>query len=134
MSYGTRADGNDEYCRMLETVLNKALHKFCNIVVNNFSEEYLNRYPTKEEKKRYLDVIEKRGFKGCFGSWDCKYFVWDNYPQHQAGSYKGCSSSKTIIIETIINPFTYIWNTCVSKPRLINNINVLDRSDIIESI
>ena len=75
LSYGIGADSNDEYCRMSETVLSKVLHEFDNIVVDNFSKEYLNRYPTEEEKKRYLDVLEKRGFRGCFGSWDCKHFV-----------------------------------------------------------
>ena len=36
---------------MLETVLNEALYKFYNIVVNDFGEECTSRYPTEEEKK-----------------------------------------------------------------------------------
>ena len=68
LSYGVGADGIDECCRISETVQNEILHAFAAIVIENFGNEYFNRYPTQEEKMRYLGMIKRRGFRGCFGS------------------------------------------------------------------
>ena len=133
-SYRTGADSNDEYCRILETISNEGLHEFCSIVVNNISEEHLNRCPTEKEKKRCLDTIEKRGFKGCIDSWDCKYFAQKNCPQRQAGSCEGCKSNKTAIAQTMIYLFSCIQKVHADKPGLLNCIDTLYRSNMIESI
>ena len=80
LSYDIGADGIDEYCRMSETVQNKALNAFVEIVIENFGNKYFNRCSTQEEKMRCLGVIERRGFRGCFGSCDYKLFAWYKCP------------------------------------------------------
>lgn len=134
LSYGIGADGIDEHCRMSETAQNKALHAFAEIVIENFGDEHFNRCPAQEEKMRCLDAMERRGFRGYFGSWDCKHFAWDKCPQRHAGSCKGRSSKKTLVIETLVDPFAYIWHARICEPGSSNDINILDRSDIIESV
>ena len=77
---------------------------------------------------------EKRNFRDYFGSKDCKNFTSDNYPQCEVESYKERSSSKTMMIETIINLFTCTQNSHISEPKLLNNINILNYSDIFKII
>ena len=62
-SYETWVNCNNKHHRILETTLNEALYEFCSIVVDNFSQEYLNRCLTAKEEKRCLDAMEKEIWK-----------------------------------------------------------------------
>ena len=89
IKYGDCAERPDEHLQMSETVCNEAIKEFCRVVVSEFRGKYLNRSATPVEKQRSLDLMKMRGFPGCFGSWDCKHFLWRNFPTRLAGQYKG---------------------------------------------
>ena len=78
--------------------------------------------------------MKKRGFPGCFGSWDCKHFLWRNFPTRLAGQYKGKENGNTVIMEAICDPNLYIWYFNFGHPGSMNDINVLDRSSIVAGI
>ena len=134
IKYGDCADRLDEHLQMSETVCNEAIKAFCRVVVSEFRGEYLNRSPTPAEKQRSIELMKMRGFPGCFGSWDCKHFLWRNCPTRLAGQYKGKEGGNTIIMEAICDPHLYIWYFNFGNPGSMNDINVLDRSSIIAGI
>ena len=78
--------------------------------------------------------MKKRGFPGCFGSWDCKHFLWRNCPTRLAGQYKGKENGNTVIMEAICDPNLYIWYFNFGHPGSMNDINVIDRSSIVAGI
>jgi hypothetical protein len=74
LAYGNCLDGEDEYLRLSESSLHDAVRAFVRIIKQQFGNNYLNRTPTIEEKKRILSINEKRGFPGLFASWDCTHY------------------------------------------------------------
>ena len=93
---------------MSESATSESLKLFCGLVVEKFSG-YLNKCPTATDKTRVLELMERREFPGCFTSWDCKHYFWENCPVALAGQYKGKEGGKTMVMEAICDPFLYIW-------------------------
>jgi hypothetical protein len=62
LAYGTAADAQDKNWEVLETIANNALKSFCEILIQEFGDQYLNKTPTPEQRKRILAVNQKRGF------------------------------------------------------------------------
>jgi hypothetical protein len=87
--------------RSLQIFLNSQKTKmrsfFSKLVVQEFGDEHLNRCPTQEEKQRAMRLMAARGFPGCFSSWDCKYFVWKNYPVRLAGQTQGKGGASSVV-------------------------------------
>ena len=55
-------------------------------VIEVFGPEYL-RPPTIEDKERFLQVGESRGFPRMLGSIDCMHWRWENCPTAWKGRY-----------------------------------------------
>ena len=83
---------------------------------------------------KVLELMGRRGFPGCFGSWDCKHYFWENCPVALAGQHKGKEKGKTIVMEAMCDPFLYIWYFNFGAPGLLNDINILDRSNIVGAL
>ena len=73
LAYGMPADATDEYVKIGESTTIECVKRFCRAVVEIFSEEYL-RAPNANDVARLLEIGEKRGFPGMFGSLD--YMHW----------------------------------------------------------
>ena len=131
--YGNCADRIDEGLQMSETVTNEAVKDFCGLVVKTF-DGYLNKCPSAAAKEKVMGLMAKRGFPGCFASWDCKHYFWSNCPLALAGQYKGKEKGKTFVMEAICDPFLDIWYFNFGFPGSLNDINVLDRSSIVGSL
>ena len=78
--------------------------------------------------------MQKREFPGAFASWDCKHFNRKNYPVCLAGQYKEKEGSKTLILELIYDPDLYLWYIFFGKPGSLNDLNILNKSSIVEAI
>ena len=79
--------------------------------------------------------MKQRGFPGCFGSWDCKYYFWRNCPVALAGQCKGKGSGgKSLVMEALVDPDLYIWYFNFGAPGSLNDINILDRSSIVGAL
>ena len=122
LKYGDSADHFDEHLQLSETESTTTLKHFCSLVVSEFGDQYLNRPPTFEEKNRSINLMKRRGFPGCFASWDCKHYFWKNCPVRLAGSHKGKEKGKTLVMEAICDPELYLWYSHFGEPGSLNDI------------
>ena len=65
----------DMHFRVIEATRNGVLRAFTKIVASNFRKKCFSVCSTQERKKKFLDLIERRGFKEYFGSLDYQYFT-----------------------------------------------------------
>lgn len=136
ISEGTSFDSKDECFQMSETATINAVESYCKLMIQEFGDEYLNRSPTPVEKEKVLKRMAERGFPGAFASWDCKHFVWEGCPMRAHGQHKGhhAGGKKTLILEAISDPNTYIWYTHFGEPGSLNDLNQLNKSNIVAGI
>jgi hypothetical protein len=134
LKYGDNADRLDEHLQISESEAARSLPLFCRLVVDKFKDQYLNQCPSDEDKERSVELMRRRGFPGCFGSWDCKHYLWRNCPKEMSGQYKGKDSAPTLIMEAICDAHMYIWYFHFGEPGSLNDINMLDKSSIVGSI
>ena len=133
ISTGEPYDSLDDKYQMSESELRRTFLPFCRLMKKNFGPRYLNRQPTDDELQRILTINAARGFPGLFASWDCKHFSWSACPRAWSGQFKGKESGNTIVLEAICCPDLYIWQHYFGDPGSLNDINILDKSTIVES-
>ena len=129
IAYGLPADAIDDYVRIGESTAIESLRKFVKAVVQIFGEQYLRR-PNNDDIQRLMDVAEKRGFPGMLGSIDCMHWRWKNCPTAWHGAFSGRYHEPTIILEAIASHDLWIWHAYFGLPGSLNDINVLDRSNL----
>ncbi|CAL2256155.1 unnamed protein product [Prunus armeniaca] len=86
LAYGASADQVDEVARMGKSTTLEALVRFCDVVENLYTRDYLRR-PTPRDLQRLLQKAEARGFPGMIGSIDCMHWQWKNCPTAWQGDY-----------------------------------------------
>ncbi|KAL6552360.1 hypothetical protein OROHE_007724 [Orobanche hederae] len=133
LAYGTAADSVDEYIRIGESTTIESLKRFVKAVVEVFGPEYLRR-PNMEDTTRLLAVAKQRGFPGMLGSIDCMHWKWKNCPTASQGTYTGHVHETTIILEAIASYDLWIWHSFFGLPGSLNDINVLDRSNVFHEL
>jgi len=136
LAYDMPADSLDENLEMSETVVIDSVKEFCQLLVEEFGPQFLNRGPSPEEKTRSIALCKKQGFPGCFASWDCKHHVWKNCPKRLQGQHKGHAfgGKSTLILEAIVDPDLYFWHVFFGEPGSLNDLNVLGKSSIVTSL
>jgi Plant transposon protein len=135
LAYGSSFDATDEHLRLAESTCCESIKDFCSLLVEEFGTYYLNRNPTEVEKSIILKCNNKRGFPGMFASWDCSHFKWNKCPIALHGAYKSrYANSKTIVLECVVDCFLYIWGVNFGNAGSLNDINILDKSNIVQSI
>jgi hypothetical protein len=90
------------------------------------------RPPNKNELKRILLDNANCGFPGCIGSLNFTHWAWKNCPVSLAGTYKGKEKYPTIVMETVATQNWCFWHTFFGTPGALNDLNVLDKSDLFE--
>jgi hypothetical protein len=132
LAYGMPSDAVDEYTRIGAETARVALHEFVDAVVEGFGEEYL-RAPTVDDTKRLLEVNAASGFPGMLGSIDCNNWKWKNCPSGVEGMYKG-GKDKSVVLEAVASHDLWIWHCFFGCPGSMNDINVLQRSPLMDAI
>ncbi|KAF0712136.1 hypothetical protein AaE_012113, partial [Aphanomyces astaci] len=137
LCYDLPADALDEYVGIGEST---AMLSFKYIIVypvsvsrKLLSTEY-ERDPTAMDVQRCLSINAKRGFPGLFGCLDCTHLSWDKFPVAYQGQYQGRSGDRSIIMEAVAGPDLWIWHSYIGLPGSNNDINVLDRSPLVEKL
>ena len=69
-----------------------------------------------------------------FGSLDCMYWMWKKCPTAWQGQFQNKDGCRSVILEAIVDQFTWIWHTFFGLPRGNNDINVLDKSSLMLDI
>jgi hypothetical protein len=102
-------------------------------IIELYEEEFL-RQPNSDD----LAVIEasnsKRGFPGMIGSVDCMHFSWKKCPVAYQGQYKGKEPWPTVVLEAVATEDLRIWHFFFGLPGSLNDINILDRSPLLDRI
>ena len=133
LAYGVRADVTDEYCHIGESTAMELMERFYQAVRAEFGPHYL-RQPTRADFEAQLRINEVRGFPGMFASLDCMHYVWKICPVAWQGDYGDKDSTKSIILEAIVDQCLQIWHVFFGLPGSNNDINVLDRSPLVHNM
>ncbi|XP_056866663.1 uncharacterized protein LOC130512572 [Raphanus sativus] len=133
LAYGQSGDTYDEYLRLGESTALLCLEKFNEAIIQLFGDEYL-RKPTPADLQRLLDIGEVRGFPGMIGSIDCMHWEWKNCPRSWRGQYTRGHGKPTIVLEAVASQDLWIWHAFFGLPGTLNDINVLDRSQVFSDI
>jgi hypothetical protein len=100
IAYGVSADYTDYYHRTGEDTTTETVCRFAMMIIKLFGPTYL-RAPNEDDTKRLMGMNEKRGWPEMFGSVDCMYWTWKNYPKAWHGQYRGKSKDATIVLEAV---------------------------------
>lgn len=133
LAYGTSADAQDEYLRIAESTAIETLKRFCMGVIQAFKSRYQRR-PTPEDVERILEVNAHRGFPGMLGSLDCMHWEWKNCPKAWKGAYTGKEGTPSLVLEVVATQDLWIWHSFFGLPGSLNDINVLDRSNLFQDL
>lgn len=68
------------------------------------------------------------------GSIDCMHWTWQNCPVAWYGVYKGKPKKATVILEAVASKNLWIWHAFFGVPGSNNDLNVLDRSPVLDGI
>ena len=133
LAYGIPADLVDDHLAMGESQAIMCVKRFAVGIVQVFGEEYL-RSPTAEDAARLLAMNKARGFPGMLGSIDCMHWSWKNCPKAWHGQFHGQKKGSTIILEAVADQETWIWHAFFGMPGSLNDINVVNRSPLMNKI
>ena len=73
LAYGIPADATDEYVKIGESTTIESMKRFCQAIVEIFTEQYL-RSPNAVDIARLLYISAQRGFLEILGSLDCMHW------------------------------------------------------------
>ncbi|XP_019107974.1 uncharacterized protein LOC104906664 [Beta vulgaris subsp. vulgaris] len=134
LAYGVAGDVVDEYVRIAGNTSLQCLKNFCKCVIEVFEPHYLRR-PTVDDTRRLLQIGESRRFPGMLSSIDCMHWQWDKCPMAWQGQYTGGHQGvPTMILEVVASYDLWIWHAYFGVARSNNDINVLDRSPVIDEL
>ncbi|KAG1450177.1 hypothetical protein G6F56_008422 [Rhizopus delemar] len=117
LAYGLPADALDESFKMAESTALECLRRFCAAVIAVFGEEYL-RTPNEADVKRLLEEERQEVFP------ECLYLL----------TFIGKEETPTIILKAVPYYDLWIWHAFFGLSGSLNDINVLDRSQIFNDL
>ncbi|ETV64690.1 hypothetical protein H257_18468 [Aphanomyces astaci] len=129
LCYGLAADAVDEYVKIGEST---ALMSF-KLSSTNLGQR-TNASLLQWTCNVAITLNAERGFPGMFGSLDCTHLQWAKCPVAFQGQYQDRRGDKSIIMEAVAGPDLWVWHSYIGLPGSNNDINVLDRSPLIEKI
>ncbi|XP_048447470.1 uncharacterized protein LOC125480557 [Pyrus x bretschneideri] len=109
------------------------LKRFCKAIESIYGTTYL-RKPNREDLKKLLRKVDKRGFPGMIGSLDCMHWEWKNCPTGWAGQFKGRHNKPTTVLEVVASFDTWIWHAFFGATGSNNDIKVLWFSPLFDNV
>lgn len=134
LAYGSASDQYDEFLQVSESTANVVLERFCDAIYKEYGHEYLQRYPSPSEIQQYQELNSLRGWPGLFGGIDCMHWRWQNCPIALRGQYQDRDGFASLILEAVCSPELRIWNFNFGNAGSNNDINVIDKSNLIPEI
>ncbi|XP_008243888.1 PREDICTED: uncharacterized protein LOC103342099 [Prunus mume] len=131
LAYGASAEQVDEIARMGKSTILECLVRFCDVVKNLYTMEYL-RKPTPRDLQRLLKKGETRGFPGMIGSIDCMHWQWKNCPTAWQREYGHRKGQKSIILEVVASFDCWVWHAFFGVAGSQNDLNVLGQSPMFD--
>ena len=134
--YGVSYAAFKDYFQMGESTARLCLEKLTRGIVKcpAISEHYL-RAPTKSDARKIVSLHKKvYGIDGCLGSLDVTKIHWSACPVAWKGQFEGKEGYPTIGLEAVADYNLWIWHSAFGFPGSLNDINVWDRSPLLESM
>lgn len=132
LAAGCSSDDVDDRSRIAESTMLEILDCFCAAIVEQYGAEFL-REPTEDDLVQILRDSELKGWPGMLGSIDCMHWKWKNCPKAWAGMYEGKEKAPTIVLQAVADSECRIWHHYFGMPGSSNDINVLERSNLLHS-
>ena len=133
LTSGASANELDDKFRLGESTSLECLQRFCQALIDIYSKEAL-RSPNVTDLHRLLDEGNAAGWPGCIGSIDCMHIRWKNCPSAWAGMFTGKEGAPTVVLEAVADHSGRIWHYFFGCPGSLNDLNVLDRSNLLHGI
>jgi hypothetical protein len=116
-----------------QKVLSEKASAICTVVVELYSKEFL-RSPNDHDILKMDAMNAKRGFPGMIGSLDCTHIKWKNCTRAWSGQFTCKEGKPTVVMEAVASVDLLIWHAVFGLPGSLNDINILQRSDLLDKI
>eukprot|EP00804_Cyclotella_cryptica_P002567 CCRYP_010403-RA/>CCRYP_010403-RA protein AED:0.35 eAED:0.35 QI:0/-1/0/1/-1/1/1/0/153 len=134
--YGVSYSTFKDCFQMGESTARLCLQKLTRGIVKcpSISAIYL-RAPTKSDAKKVVALHRKvYGVDGCLGCLDVTKIHWSACPVAWKGQFEGKEGYPTIGLEAVADYNLRIWHNAFGFAGTLNNINIWDRSPLLESM
>ena len=134
LAYRVSTDAINDYVWIGESTAIEFLEKFIEDVILVFEAEYL-RKPNSNDVQCLLKMGEDHNFPGMMGSINCMHWQWKNCPRAWKCMYlSGYCGIPTIVFEVVTSSDLWIWHACFWIAGSNNDINVLERSPVVDEV
>jgi len=130
LGYGEPYDRPEYYCRLSPSNISEATRRLTNFIVDQWEAAYMRR-PTEDELQHILIRNAARGMLGYISSIDCTHWQWLKCPKALAGQYHDRKGKRSVVVESIFDEDTYIWNYSIGAPGSYSDMNVLACSPLM---
>ena len=133
LTLGVCVNAQDDYSRTSETTAMECMRRFLYCSAGGVWRVPFEE-PTYEDYQQQLQIDEARGFPDMFGSLNCMHYEWKNCPVAWHGDYGDKDGKQSIILEAVADQRLHIWQIYFGLPSLNNDVNVLNRSPLINDL
>ena len=135
MGYGVAGIAFCDYFQMGESTALLCVMELATTIVTD--EEIRSTYMRKmtPADARRVEALHRREHKvpGLIGYLDCMHISWKNCPMAHQGQYKGKEGHPTLVLEGMCDYNLWFWHVAFGYPGALNDINVWERSPLLES-
>lgn len=134
MCYGVSFSAFKDYFQMGESTARLCMSKLSRGIVEcpEIAEVYL-RNPSKSDARRIAKMHkEVHGINGMMGSLDVTKIPWQNCPAAWKGQFVGKEGVPTLGLEAVADYNLWIWHSAFGFPGSLNDINIWERSPLLE--
>ena len=135
IAYGVSPSAFQDYFQMGETTGRDCLKKLARVISS--SDELRSvflRSMTRVDARRVTELHrEKHGIDGMIGSIDCMHVGWKNCPVAWQGQFSGAKGKPTLVLEAFADHNLWIWHAVFGWAGTLNDINIWDRSPLLQS-
>ncbi|GJU49545.1 gypsy type transposase [Tanacetum coccineum] len=136
LAYGTIPDALDEYLHMGNATSRQCLEYFCTSIIQISGPEFLRKPTLTDVERLYAFHENKHGLSGMLGSLDCTDWAWFGCPIAHKAQYcrRDHGPDPFILLEVVASNDLWIWHTFFGVSGSNNDINVTQRSPLLNDL
>ena len=134
LCYGISFSAFQDYFQMGESTARLCVSRLARGIVEcpEIADIYL-RNMSKSDARRVAKMHrDVHGISGMVGSLDVTKLPWENCPAAWKGQYKGKEGIPTFGLEAVADYNIWIWHCAFGFPGSLNDINIWERSPLLE--
>nr|GEV33222.1 hypothetical protein [Tanacetum cinerariifolium] len=136
LAYRTFPDALDEYLQMGHATSRQCIEQFCRYIIHIFRPGFLRKPTITNVERLYARHEEKHGLPGMLGSLDCTDWSWFGCPIAHKAQYCRLDHGPDpfILLEAVASQDLLIWHTFFGVSGENNDINVIQRSPLLNNL